>query len=652
MIIDLLYLIAITMGFYFTGLSLNMFWTFYQPKGPDKTLTILLGQSAILSISFLIVFLNLEPKVILYAWLVLVIVGIQVFIRKQLINSICPIEKPRSSLFLMIPALAVIAISNNSFLDGLVRFRNGPDIFGWITSAQHLCAGKTITILKTEIMQETGAKSLGQVFNLDPHDPSKIGLPLNQIPSVRSQYSGEFLIGNRRLGIPGFESAICRVLNSESVFHTSNALSALSILLLSVISYKFLLRFNLSMKVSVAYSLLAASNFGVLSVLFEGGFVQIVSLPYFLILIYYLTERTIRIQRLVLPLAGAIAFSFSTYADLNFVILLMLSLILFSQNFQLRQEWIVANRKRHFIEKKINFWEYARAELGITDPLYSKINLFAFVLLICLLVETFKNLLYRVGSSGIRGGWDFGRFPDFVNVLGIVDWVPKDGRSGISRSAFIYLIELVITIVCYKIYSYSNRDQQVMFRSIFVCILAVLVVNYGKINQPHNSYAVWKLGAYLSPLFWIYVAPAMTIHSRKGWRLQEIIKFTLVISGIFSLLTWSANYFKYSQSSYGKPSISIVKYINKSDIYFKGREGVGAGSAAFVALGDVHFLNPSHKRSSPERPLVYITLTELCKKEPEATKSCLKREFGLLKNEELELLEVAPPFNIFKMSSF
>jgi hypothetical protein len=329
---------------------------------------------------------------------------------------------------------------------------------------------------------------------------------------------------------------------------------------------------------------------------------------------------------------------------------LIVSTIIFFKYIYIRREWKSFLRNKHYVERGRSFSDFLKTEFGISKSFGVRLNIVGSTLVVLFLIEVFRNFLYRFGSSGIRGGWDFGRFPNFVNIFGVIDWIPRDGRTGFSRSALMYLVEFSVTYICYKFYKESQGDQKVVLRSIFVCVIAVGFVNYANVNQAHNSYALWKLGAYLSPLYWIYMSPSLSFVGLKYRPGTKFKRYVLVVSGVLSLITWSLNYARYSQISYGNPSESVVHYINSSDIYFKGPEGVGAGSAAFVSLGDVHFLNPGRQRSWPERPLVYFTLEGVCESRPESLKSCLRKEFGLQKHEQLELVEVAPPFKVYKMS--
>jgi hypothetical protein len=652
MIIDFIFLTAIIACFFFSGVFIKTMIRFPFPLQNDKTLTILLGQGAIFLIAFLVVLLKFDTKNIFYLSIFFSISGILIIIQKRLLLNLVSVVKSGFAIFSIIPAMIVLIANNNTFFEGKVRFRNGPDIFGWITSAQYLCTGNTIADLSKDLLRATKSTNLGEVFSPSPLDSTMERIPLNQIPSVRSQYAGEFLVGNNRLGLPGFQSAICRVFDNQSIFHTSNALSALSIILICVISHRFIRRFHLSNHASIFYSLLAACNFGVLSVLFEGGIGQLITIPHFLLLVYYLTDRPISIRHLLLALAASMALSFSTYSDVKFIIFLMFSAFIFFKYNQMMQEWKIVLKNRHYVEKKGNFADFLKTELRISKSYGVKLNLVGSTLLILFFMELLRNFLYRFGSSGIRGGWDFGRFPNFVNIVGVVDWIPKDGRTGLSKSVLVYFIEFSVTFVCYKLYKESRGDHKVVLRSIFVCLIAIGFVNYANVNQAHNSYALWKLGGYLSPLFWIYMSPRLSSSEGKISTKRKFTGYIVVIAGVISLITWSLNYAKHSQISYGNPSSTVVRYINDSDIYFRGTEGLGAGSAAFVSLGDVHFLNPGRQRSSPKRPLIYFTLKGVCDYRPESVKSCLRKEFGLQKHEELELVEVAPPFMVYKMRQF
>jgi hypothetical protein len=128
----------------------------------------------------------------------------------------------------------------------------------------------------------------------------------------------------------------------------------------------------------------------------------------------------------------------------------------------------------------------------------------------------------------------------------------------------------------------------------------------------------------------------------------------LIIISLIALLSsihWTLNFLKYSESSYDVPSAKLLSYISNDDIYFSALPGIG--TAKFVLLGDVHYLNPRRvsgyvtKRSTPERRLLYILPKNSCASIHLNVKPCTERLFQLEPTVQLKKIDTDNQFDYY-----
>jgi hypothetical protein len=638
MLINILFTVLFLSLFYFSGLALLPRRYFDSNPGVEFVFATVCGSSIIFAISGLVVYGNLNLLLLLLIFCGLVIVG---FIRMLKNNNKFREFVLNKYLFAMtIPALVFIALNSTGFFSTSIRLRNGPDLVGWLVSSRFLCEGGSLSGLKERVFVGAGSRDLSQIFAHPTSTAFNKDVTIGSIANTADQYSGEFLIGAERLGIPGFQASVCKVLGSESIFSTYVALSAYAILISTLILYFIGLEIGKGRVVSTGYAILGILNVAVFSVVFEGGFGQLISLPTFLLIGISLASKFSVRSRLVFSLFAITVFAISSYKDVIGISLGFLGIYLVLNFPEIFDDWRRTKSRKD--PKTLSRFFLEKTGLEDKGPGFRLASLLTVFLVF---IFTLGPLLVeRLSSRGIVGGWGFGWFPTPGDIVGIVNWIPSDGTSHQNaRTGLQILFGFIAILILFFVYLKSSEASKRIQKSIFALYLLFLLIEFTKSSQYWNTYAIWKAGAYLAPIYFGFLVLESRPKKSKHHRISVISIACLFISTLTSFVWWGYDYHRNSIAISPIVPIRISEMIATKDIHFSGVRGVGAGSASLTLLGDVHYLNPGRiggvptKRSVPTRELVYLIHRSFCHQDVKIDLSCARGVFGLEPQTKLKI---------------
>lgn len=383
----------------------------------------------------------------IFSLFVLGLKNIYVMRNSYILKTIQLLKQP-IKILLIFPSLIVLAINNRSLFNPHYSMRNGPDLNGWLVSAKYLCEEGSTHSLLASIYHQSGSKNLSEIFASAIYSTADLTKNITAIPSARDQFAAEFLIGAKREGLPGAQAIICKVSDSLSIYQSTAAFFGWSVLLIALIAYNA--NKTHPTRIRISQSLLAASNLAVLSVLFEGGFGQIATLPIFVFFFYILVLTNKDIVAITANLILIIIVVITTYKDLIFISTAVLGVYLTiyvrhemksSQNARTgsSRKKISANKKTLLLREKL------QESFGLDQaPRLARLSLFVSLGVFSIL--SLGDIKSRISSSGITGGWSFNRFPFPSNILGVVNCVPQDGLRNIGRTSWIYFVEIIAMI--------------------------------------------------------------------------------------------------------------------------------------------------------------------------------------------------------------
>jgi hypothetical protein len=431
--------------------------------------------------------------------------------------------EPRMTRYLLlcIPGLMYIRLFMSNLVAPGFSFRVGPDSFGWAGSAIFIATGHKLSDLATRIQGEVGLGT--QVLDLII-PPPKLGLYISQIPSFTDQISAEFLIGANRLGIPGLLGSLSSLAGKNTVSYFMGGFAAWSVTILSLIILKFAIstgkRSSLTL---IAIAALLPAGFPIFSMALEGGFGQLISLPFFAYMLYATLRPSVNIRLVFLSILALVTFASSSYFDVLYVaipvgISLLLVRRLVSKDFKFRD----------FLEKETLVW----FGLGL-------VALAPQMLQLGRLVSGF--FLYNSGS-----GWHQGRIPLLSDVLGLTNWLPLGNMQAAPRTAFELAFVAFATVIAVLVFVSSRKGQMLLL----VLTPPYLYLLYSVYLQGDgsNNYRLWKFGAYACVMFAFAFVSAVDFKKVSISRSKgdfTLLGYSIVLSMFFyvsSSLTWSVDY--------------------------------------------------------------------------------------------------------------
>lgn len=649
MLID--FALAILLLFALTSVGLPLIPGFCKVTGvPRLLLAAITCLTLLVTVASWIAALNLSIK---FFWATVIALMLNLLVnlkklRRNLVNlSIFSLMTKGRILTLGSVGLFVTSLHNPTFFSQFVSFRNGPDLVGWTKGAQFFCTDSRISDLNSRIISTLGAEKFTQTLTLPG--------PLNEfflyrLPSFSDQIAAEFLLGAHRTGLPAFLGALCNVLPDQNVITVVSAIHCLILMLLFSILFEYFSRKNLNALNSNLFALAGTLNFGILSVMLEGGLGQILMLPILALFFFIVFYKEVPMKDFGFIVFLALTLAFSTYLDFIY----FFGIIVTATLFLLR------------IKVGINL------KKSITIILSSGL----LALLCSWPIVTSLPRLFWERFFGHPGGWNMGRVPTLVDLLGLSVWLPSDSVTNFSNQLILILILSMISFYLVVTVMYSaSRDISVIFIAYLITYCAIFVSVYS--NSPANNYALFKFGAYFgvfAPILFIEVKNLRisdfkkeknklvlrrlirinTAKEEKKYTLKKeygisTLSYALVFISLISSTVWSFGWYANRQFSISKETTALMQpYLEKYDVVANGF--YGAGFAKLAIMGDLHYLTETRgfkvnvSKGVPERPKIYVLDPGVCKR----AARCLATKDG--KNFEITLLKSFSEFDVYTSS--
>ena len=206
---------ALAISLLFIIVALPTMALFFKKIDTDVIIiSILLGLVIEITIaSWLITFAKLNE----FFWavqLLLLLVTCYLFVKKRAKNYL--VAKISISRIPMISAsistLIFSFLGSDKLFGNKIAMRNGPDLIGWISSSRYFCSQENLINLETKIISDLNiANALDAFKNPVGHSETSI----YRVASVATQVNGEFLVGARRIGIPGVQGQLCQIAGEQ-----------------------------------------------------------------------------------------------------------------------------------------------------------------------------------------------------------------------------------------------------------------------------------------------------------------------------------------------------------------------------------------------------------------------------------------------------
>ena len=476
------------------------------------------------------------------------------------------VSRPFYSLRNYVFVIAIIGISyllNPRIKQSAISIRTGPDTIGWLSSAQLLKDENILTNLFSRLKNSLNSSDVLLGFH---HEPNSSVPSIYTIPSFQDQVNAEFLIGAHRTGIPGLVGSISYWFGEGSLYHVTNGLILIANFLLIFIGYSYLKSKNVSELNSILLAILLIFNANFFSVFLQGGIGQGVLTPYLLLIILQLTSREKSDFLWKFSLFIFLVASLSTYFDISLFLLLFMTVYSLVGT----PNRMVSIIKEYFGKS----WVPAVIGILVSFPILSSL----------------PRLLMDRLTSGAYGGWAQGRIPSPTDFL--------------------------ITMAQKR----KLEDMKVVI-SILVIYFIFMINTYASLHLSANNYVLYKASAYsmfsIVILAGIFFAKAKVENeSKKILEKSFMPVFTILtlFTSIGAINDWHV--FRNQTISLKTKEVMSDK-VSKYDFQIVGFKGVD--KAKFVMLGDVRYLDSTRgfnlvtKRSTPQRPLLYLVPPHTCK---------------------------------------
>lgn len=444
----MLQVLAVTIGLlpvlYFTGASVNSVF-----KLRNIIVSIIVGFSILLYISSLVATSVVVIEFLFLSLIVLTLIGIVLTIRK-LNRQKMTIKRNAIFSFIIGYFSFTYFQSTNLFQQGL-RLRTGPDIIGWLSSANYFRDQQNLEFLE---------KSINSQFK-EMTDPNFYSLI-----SYREQVQGEFLVGADRFGLPALLGFMSRV----TPFSTTVVLLAFMGIfggIVGVYLQNVSESNNLNNRYRFLLFLVVFGNLAIMNPIFEGGIWLVFILPITLILIGNLT-------------------SIKSHSDYVSIVLL---LILLSFSATLNSDILPISIIFLFIF--VLYFSQLRMFKKVFYLLMSPILLLPFINYVQ------ESITQRVNDID-NSGWKPIYLITPIDIFGISPFTPSNliTNSGLSASVKITMIvvSISLSILLFHLLIGYFKYSKFIARTYLSLLLTILLLMYYQLFQGVlNHYFAWKI---------------------------------------------------------------------------------------------------------------------------------------------------------------
>lgn len=557
----------------------------------------LLGMAVFLVVGTYVVYFNLQPIVALPAVIAIAIVGLLFSYRKQKFSfSDIRVQHSKSIWIAALAPLFVLYFETKDFFASQFSYRLGPDNLGWATASSYLCRGQTVSDLSKSVQSQIGTTDLIESFN-KPVLPGVFSI--NRIPSYTDQVSAEFLIGAHRTGGPGMVASLCQITGFTSFHAIFLAIICWSVLLVALLVRAFAIEKKLNPLLAVFIGVFTAINVNVLSVTFEGGFGQVLTLPFFLASVIWASRSKFKMTNWFAVSALLVVAAASTYLDVLYL----------AAPFILGTLLI-----RILVWKDVKF----RVEKST----------FVIALLTLLAILPIIPHIYRLAIGPIlrpaQGGWDQGNFPLLDNILGIASRLPHGVTTGLeSRTSEIWVFDVCLSFLVLVVFSYTFPKVSLPFFPILLGYGVLIYSIYFTNAEVINNYRIWKYSEYAAAFFSIVVIDSLARYwsskktaiakRHKKFGLTKALFLAAIVSALLVVqlstsIIWALDWKKSSKVTLSSAGAEILApYIEKYDLQVV----CGAYPTDYSISGDIHYVDSARgagpvERSTPAREKVYL----------------------------------------------
>jgi hypothetical protein len=490
-----------------------------------------------------------------------------------------------ASIIKKVPTLAIVSITFVTIYSGGftnnpdLRVRNGPDIVGWLSSAQYFEKHSSLQELEAWL-----SKEFPNHPKIDAFAKSSWGTKdsIFATAAFTKQAQSEFLIGADRVAIPAFLALISEYFPQNiNIFEIYLALSSLLMLLLLLwILDRVKNKKHYSYGTTITFSItILLFSYQLLLPIFEGGFGQHFSFIMFAFLLNK-TSRLINFESILVFCAVYFA-----YKDL----------VIFAAPFLVSH--FLLFRTQSATHRYLNL-----KKLAFTLGLVTLTTTFTFGTFI---VERMRSISF--------GGWEEGFMPsifDIFGLSGIYSWSLR-GSENLSFSLFSIIMTCSLSVLILRRFNSSRVHVSAAIVLVFYLLLWLI----STLNQ--NNYSMWKSLPYFSIFFASILSEQWKINGKDLFARSKHLKLVASIQTITALVFYfqvaiqSETKWVFSLDSTSQASIKSI--IDNYAIEFKGVNP----QQSYALLGDMEWGSlgrqiPNQPAIASLRPIAYSIPVSIC----------------------------------------
>ena len=447
-------------------------------------------------------------------------------------------------------------------------FRTGPDSFGWSGAALAVCRGDTSATLAQRVMAQLDGTPLLASFArpVKPGDTS-----IAQISSFTDQVAAEFLLGAHRTGLPTLLGGLCDFTSESFYGHLFVGVAALAVYSITRIIRLIARESGLRPLTADIVSVAAIASFAPLSVALEGGYGQLVTLPFFVLAMASLQKKRFSGDLLFISLVLLFVASLSSYLDMVYLAIPLLGgIYVMGLIFKTYNPVTMDSRKAVL----------AGLAIMLSLPMLGEV----------------PRLAMNAGPSARLSGWHQGRviLPD--NLFGVLSSLPSGTYHIEPRSLYLTLIELLISAGLLALVLVAPLRQRLL--GCFL-VLGYLYLTYSVYSDALalNNYRIWKYSAYAAVLFsFILVGviakfqpPSKGLRRRPGrWpnRVGRGFIHSVLAASLVSSIGYSSDWLASKSLTATTGDASLMRALmHDYDLVF----GPGLYPAMYTLYGDLRF---------------------------------------------------------------
>ena len=500
-------------------------------------------------------------------------------------------------LALGLPTLIFSYLAQGRLFETAATFRIGPDLFGWSSAALTLLRGDTIAVFADRVRQQLGATDLLESFQR----PIKVGAnSIYQISSYSDQISAEFLIGAHRTGAPGLMAGLGGVIGEKQFAASYTALLGWAVFVVALICFQAARDMNLAKWESLLLAAVVPISASTLSVTLEGGFGQLLTLPFLVFAVTRLRPATFKFRDFSASLFLIVIVGAATYFDLlYFALPLLLALLAFeiiSRRIQLSRQDVKPLLRQLAVTLVATFY-------FIPDGLRLIVGLF---------------------SNPTAGGWHQGRLPLPSNIFGFLPWLPTGLYKVTPRSDLDWLADISVTALVFIFILVTFRSSSMASTSLLLLGYAYLCWSVYS-TEPVNNYRLWKFSMYASMLFVFALMSGFdsstlkTISTKLATKWESVLRkaakviaASLIALSMVTTVIWSVDWVNSRKMQMsGEDRAKFVQAVEGRDVIFEPSYGqlLPLEVSLYTDLHYVSFERVAGEptwRSDPARDLVII----------------------------------------------